>query len=249
MREAFRLTRKDSAPEAGRLPKLTFQDRSDSPSRNRIDRTAARAPSAPFQSRGEEMAIRDWGAEYWRVVGRFKNPYYLLGGLVVVVAIAVGLAFLLWPGSQSQVPVSAAEEPCETESGGHRVGYVRTILLCSMDSRRCNPDQTQVFRAQSAGNWSTQALLIDDIPDGYVIRGGDVIDPSMYRISNVGFGRIKITNYTNSNDYCTQHYWYYLSANHISPDPEDRIRIKVCVYYDKWQGKTETCPKPTANAP
>jgi hypothetical protein len=28
-----------------------------------------------------------------------------------------------------------------------------------MDSPKCNPDQTQVFRAQPAGNWSTQALL------------------------------------------------------------------------------------------
>jgi hypothetical protein len=72
--------------------------------------------------------------------------------------------------------------------------------------------------------------MIDDIPDGDVITGGDVVDPSAYRISSVGFGRLKITNYTNASDYCTQHYWYYMSANHTSSEPEDRIRIRVCVY-------------------
>lgn len=197
------------------------------------------------------MAVQDRKAGYWKVIERFRKPSYLLGGLVVVVAIAIGIVFLISRGAQNPVSVSASEEPCSMESGGPRVGYLRTILLCSMDSLKCKPDQTQVFRAQPAGTWSTQALMIPDIPDGYVITGGDVVDPSVYRITNAGFTRLRITNYTNSNDYCTQHYWYYLSANHVSSDPEDRLRIRVCVYYDKWAGSpvTQSCPRPTIEAP
>lgn len=120
---------------------------------------------------------------------QLRKPRYLLGGLAVAAAIAVVLLFLVWRGGQNQAPVSASEEPCSMESGGQRTGYLETILLCSMDSPKCNPDQTQAFRAQPAGAGSTQALLIPDIPDGYVITGGDV-DPSMYRITSSGFNRI-----------------------------------------------------------
>jgi hypothetical protein len=81
------------------------------------------------------------------VLEQLRKPRYLLGGLAVAAAIAVVLLFLVWRGGQNQAPVSASEEPCSMESGGQRTGYLETILLCSMDSPKCNPDQTQVFRA------------------------------------------------------------------------------------------------------
>jgi hypothetical protein len=197
------------------------------------------------------MAFQGWRAKASQILQQLRKPRYLLGSLVVAGAAAIALPFLVLRGAQDKVAASPEEEPCSMESGGQRVGYIRTILLCSMDSPKCNPDQSQVFRAQAVGGWSTQALMIPDIPDGYVISGGDVFDPSPYRIANVGFGKITITKYANSDDYCTQHYWYYMNANHISSDPEDRIRIKICVYYDKWQGAptTESCPPPTLDRP
>src|SRR5208283_2016657 len=135
------------------------------------------------------------------------------------------LFFLVLRGEQKEVVASAAEQPCATGSVGEsstRVGYSRTILLCSADSFRCKPDETQVVRTQQAGSWNTQALLIPDIPDGYVIIGGDLLNPSIYNIRNMGFDGIKVTNYTNANDYCTQHYWYYIHADHTDQEPEDR---------------------------
>ena len=193
-----------------------------------------------------------WQARNWQVTKYLRKPSYLIGTIVAVVLLAVGIFFVVLRGGQKQVIASAEEYSCTTESvgeGSTRVGYLRAILLCSADSVRCKPDQTRVIRTQQAGSWNTQAMMIPDIPDGYVITGGDLLNPSAYRIRNLGFDRIKVTNYTDASDYCTQHYWYYVHADHISPEPEDRARISICVYYGKWQGDppAEFCPHPTEN--
>ena len=196
-----------------------------------------------------------WNAKNWRGTKYLRNSRYVIGGIAAVALLEIGILILVVQrGLQKQVVASAVEEPCATKSigeGGGRVGYLRTILLCSADSLRCNPDQTRVVRTQQTGSWNTQALLIPDIPDGYVISGGDLLNPSVYNIRNMGFDGIKVTNYTNANDYCKQHYWYYIHADHTDQEPEDRARIKICVYYEKWRGKppAEPCPAPTTNPP
>lgn len=196
-----------------------------------------------------------WKAKNWLRTKYTRKSRYLIGAIGAVALLEIGiLFFVVQRGLQNQFIARAAEEPCATESIGEgraQVGYLKTILLCSADSLRCNPDQTRVVRTQQAGSWNTQALLIPDIPDGYVITGGDLLNPSVYSIRNMGFDRIKVTNYTNANDYCTQHYWYYMHADHTDSEPEDRARIKICVYYDKWRGDppAERCPAPTINPP
>jgi hypothetical protein len=71
------------------------------------------------------------------------------------------------------------------------------------------------------------------------------------RVASLGFNRISVTNYVSASDYCAQHYWRYLRANWISSDPSDKLRIKICMYYDKWQGAQppEKCSPPVVNPP
>jgi hypothetical protein len=173
---------------------------------------------------------------------------------VAVAAIALviaGTLFFFLRTDHPQPIAAATEEPCATGPNNEKVGYLRTILLCPADSPQCAPDQFRVFRAHHAGSWNAEAMLIPDIPDGYVITGGDMVDPSPYRITSMGFNSISVTNYANASDYCTRHYWYYLHANWISSEPSDRARITICVYYDKWPGAkpTDACPPPAANPP
>ena len=190
----------------------------------------------------------------WLTAMLMRHPRYAIGGAAAVTLLIIGMLFLFLGGRQPPVVASAMEEPCATQSGdeaGGRVGYLRTILLCAADSLRCKPDQTRVFRAEPTGSWNTEAMMIPDIPDGYVITGGDQLDPSAYRLRNLGFNSVKVTNYTNANDYCTQHYWYYMHADHISEESDDRARIKICVYYDKWRGSAPAapCPYPADSPP
>jgi hypothetical protein len=172
-------------------------------------------------------------------------------GIVVVALFTLG-AFFYFPRQEHSQPSSVvSEDPCSTGAGAERNGYLRTVLLCSADSPSCTPDQRRVFRAHHAGDWNAEAMLIPDIPDGDVITGGDMVDPSPYQVASMGFSGIRITNYTNSNDYCTQHNWYYLHANWVSTDASDKARITICVYFDKWAGPkpTDACAPPTAAPP
>ena len=201
--------------------------------------------------RDTAMSIQHWRFKDWRGFESLREPRYL----AVVVAAALLLAFGLWlvlaRQPQPQPTSASAEEPCATGPNGERVGFLRTVLLCPMDSPTCKPDQVGVFRAQRLGSWSGEAMLVPDIPDGYVITGGDLIDPSPYRVNNMGFSRIRVTDYINASDYCTKHYWYYLNANWISSELSDKARITICVYYDKWPGEkpAEACPAPSASPP
>lgn len=197
------------------------------------------------------MGVRLWRSNYGRGVEIARNPRNLGIAAAVVVLLAIGLWFAFLRQDHPQPTASVTEEPCRTGPAGERVGYLRTVLLCAMDSPSCKPDQAKVFRAQRAGSWSAEAMLIPDIPDGDVITGGDMVDPSPYRLTNMGFNKVSVTNYTNAGDYCTQHYWYYLHANWISDELSDRARIKICVYYDNWKGAEPpaTCPAPVANPP
>jgi hypothetical protein len=200
------------------------------------------------------MESQSWKAALSRRMETLRQPRYLIVAAVAVAAVAllaIGLSFVFLRQDLPQPVLSSTEEPCATGANGERVGYLRTILLCPMESPQCKPDQVQVFRAQRSGSWNAEAMLVPDIPDGYVITGGDMVDPSPYSITNMGFNNVSVTNYTNASDYCTQHYWYYLHANWVSSEPADRARIKVCVYYDKWRGAqpAQACQPPTANPP
>lgn len=197
------------------------------------------------------MDLQIWQSKFWRAMGTLREPRYLSVALVAVALLAIGLWFVFFGQTRVQPSLSATEEPCTNGPGGERVGFLRTVLLCPMDSPKCKPDQVQVFRAQRSGSWNAEAMLIPDIPDGYVITGGDLIDPSPYRLTNMGFNKIIVTDYTNGSDYCTKHYYYYLHANWISSEPSDRARINICVYYDKWQGARPTaeCPSPVPGPP
>jgi len=186
--------------------------------------------------------------EFQRLTALLGKRRHLVAILAFAVALLIGAG--TWRTfnrhNDDFVPVSVGEEPCMTDSGGLRNGYAKTIVLCTMESPKCKPDQSRVFRAQPPGGWNTEAMLVTDIPVGHVITGGDLLDPSIYNLRSLGFDGVRITNYADSNDYCTQHYWYYLHANWVSDDPSDRVTITACVYYSKWQGArpTEACSEP-----
>jgi hypothetical protein len=185
--------------------------------------------------------------EFRRAFALLRERRFLVLACIVVLLSAAGMWLAFFRQANDSVPVSVGEEPCSTGSGGLSSGYAKTIVLCTEESPKCKPDQTQVFRAQPPGDWNAEAMLVPDIPEGYVITGGDLIDPSVYNLRSLGFDHVAITNYANSSDYCTQHYWYYLRANWISSDPSDRVTITACIYYGKWRGAppTEACAQPT----
>jgi hypothetical protein len=185
--------------------------------------------------------------EFRRAFALLRERRLLVLACIVVLLSAAGMWLAFFRQANDSVPVSVGEEPCSTGSGGLSSGYAKTIVLCTEESPKCKPDQTQVFRAQPPGDWNAEAMLVPDIPEGYVITGGDLIDPSVYNLRSLGFDHVAITNYANSSDYCTQHYWYYLRANWISSDPSDRVTITACIYYGKWRGAppTEACAQPT----
>jgi hypothetical protein len=179
-----------------------------------------------------------------------QSPRRIAIGIAVFALLVVGAFYYFARHDYSPSPSAANnEEACTTGVNGERNGYLRTVLLCSADSQSCSPDQRSVFQAHHAGAWNAEAMLIPDIPDGDVITGGDMVDPSPYHVTSMGFSGINVTNYTNSSDYCTQHYWYYLHANWISSDPLDKARITICVYFDKWDGPkpAEACAPPTSS--
>ena len=193
-----------------------------------------------------------WRGIFGQGTEALKSPRGRIVAGAVIALLAVAASFALIPQDRLQQPTaSTTEETCSNGPEGDRVGYLRTVLLCPVGSPQCKPDQLRVFKARRSGSWNAEAMLIPDIPDGYVITGGDMMDPSPYRVTNMGFSGIKVTGYTNASDYCTQHYWYYLHANWISSEPTDRARISICVYYDKWSGAkpAEACPQPEANPP
>jgi hypothetical protein len=179
-----------------------------------------------------------------------QGARYLVLTLLVLVLSAAGMWLAFSRHNNSLPTVGASEESCSTDTGERRIGYARTILLCTMESPKCKPDQTRVFQAGPPGAWNTEAMLIPNIPEGYVITGGDLVDPSIYRIRNMGFESVRISRYNNSSDYCTQHYWYYFHAMWTSSDPTDQVSVKACIYYGKWQGAqpTDACPEPTSGS-
>jgi hypothetical protein len=187
--------------------------------------------------------------EFRRAVVLLRGPRYLILALIVLFLSLAGTWLAFFRNDNSLPTVSASEESCSTDAGERRTGYTRTILLCTTESPKCKPDQTRVFQARPPGAWNTEAMLIPDIPEGYVITGGDLVDPSIYRIRNLGFEGVSISNYNNSTDYCTQHYWYYFRAMWTSSDPTDQVRVRACIYYGKWQGAqpSDACPQPTGN--
>ena len=183
--------------------------------------------------------------DFQRAAAWLRERRYPILAFVIVLLSAAGIWRALFHQDNNVVTASVGEEPCSTDNG---TGYTKAIVLCTMESPKCKPDQAGVFRAQPPGDWNAEAMLIRDIPEGYVITGGDLIDPSVYNLRSMGFDHVGITSYTNSSDYCTQHYWYYLHANWISSDPTDRVTIAACIYYNKWQGArpTEPCAPPIA---
>jgi len=187
--------------------------------------------------------------EFQRAFALLRERRYLILACIVVLLSAAGMWWAFFRQANDSVTASVGEEECSTGAGGLSTGYAKTIVLCTTESPKCKPDQTSVFRAQPPGDWNNEAMLVSDIPEGYVITGGDLIDPSVYNIRSRGFDHVAITNYANSSDYCTQHYWYYLRANWISSDPSDRVTITACIYYGKWQGTqpAEACAQPTSS--
>jgi hypothetical protein len=188
--------------------------------------------------------------EFRSAVALPRGARYLILALIVVLLAAAGMWLAFSRHDNSLPTMSASEESCSTDTGERAAGYTKTILLCTVDSPKCKPDQTRVFQARPPGAWNAEAMLIPDIPEGYVITGGDLLDPSVYTLRNRGFDGVNITNYNNSSDYCTQHYWYYFHAKWVSSDPSDRVSVRACIYYGKWQGAqpTETCPEPTSSS-
>ena len=187
--------------------------------------------------------------EFGRAVALPRRTRYFILGFIVLLLSAAGIWLAFTPHDNSLPTVNAGEESCSTDvGGGQRTGYAKTILLCTMESPKCKPDQTRVFQARPPGAWNTEAMLIQDIPEGYVITGGDLVDPSIYRIRNMGFESVSISNYSNSSDYCMQHYWYYFRAMWTSSDPTDQVSVRACIYYGKWQGAqpTDACPQPNS---
>jgi hypothetical protein len=232
-------------------PGASRAERVDCHAPGRFRRTNLDAARQRRDAKDKAMSLQDRRFKDWRGRKSLREPRYLAAAAAAVGLAALGMWFSLSRQPPPQPTLASTEEPCATGPNNERVGFLRAVLLCSMDSATCKPDQVRVFRAQRSGSWSGEAMLIPDIPDGYVITGGDLIDPSPYRVTNEGFTRISVSDYTNASDYCTKHYWYYLHANWISSEPSDKARIKICVYYDKWPGAkpAEACPFPAASPP
>ena len=118
--------------------------------------------------------------EFQRALAWLRDRRYLVLACIVVLLGAAGTWVAFFRQANNSVTPSVGEEECSTGAGGLSTGYTKTIVLCTTESPKCKPDQTQVFRAQPPGGWNTEAMLVPDIPEGYVITGGDLIDPSVY---------------------------------------------------------------------
>lgn len=143
---------------------------------------------------------------------------------------------------------SRAHEPCLASPGVGERSYLIEILLCAADSPRCKPDGMRVCRAGRAENPEVEAPSIPDIPDGYVITGGELFS-AIYDMATRGFGNVNVTAHGGSGAYCDQHSWYDMRADWTRDDASDKMTVDVCVHYDKWSGTLpiKPCLPPVSN--
>lgn len=146
------------------------------------------------------------------------------GQVVLVVS-----ALLSWESTGS----GRAGEPCPASQGVDQRGYLVEVHLCAADSRRCSPHGRPTYKAELATHRQAAALTINDIPDGYVISGGELFTSS-YDLATRGFNNVHIARHGDPGDYCGQHFFFDMGADWSGNDAEDSMNIEICVCYEKW---------------
>ena len=111
--------------------------------------------------------------------------------------------------------------------------------------RNANMSRARRAHGESGGGGTKS---IPDIPDGYVITGGELFS-SVYDMATRGFGNVNVTAHGGSGAYCNQHSWYDMRADWTRDDASDRMTIDICVHYVKWSGTlpTKPCLPPVSN--
>jgi len=130
-------------------------------------------------------------------------------------------------------PVGA--EPCPPGPGVDQAGDLVEILLCAGNSPRCKPDGGRVYHAARGAAQTAQVLTDPNIPDGYVISGGDLFS-STYDMATRGFHNLSISSHAGDGDYCSQHDLYELRVDYTGDDPSGRMKVEICLRYRAWPG-------------
>jgi hypothetical protein len=134
-----------------------------------------------------------------------------------------------------------ASEPCPATAGVDQPGYLVDILLCTVHAPRCRPHGMQVYKAGRGASPEVQPLPLANIPDGYVITGGELFS-STYEMATLGFRDVSITSHSDAADYCSRHSLYDMRAEWAGSDMSDHMTIQICVRYTKWTGILPTKP-------
>jgi hypothetical protein len=142
------------------------------------------------------------------------------------------LAALLFLASGAR---GAPGEACQGASSDGLPGYLVEIRLCSADSPRCKPGAHSTYRARRAALREMQTFSIPEIPDGYVISGGELFS-SVYDLATRGFANVSLADHGDPGDYCSRHSFFEMGADWTGDDATDAIDVDVCVRYAKWSG-------------
>ena len=113
------------------------------------------------------------------------------------------------------------------------------MRLCTAASAWCKPSEGPVYKARPIAKREAATLSIPDIPDGYVITGGELLG-SAYDLTNRGFSHVRVTSHGDVADYCARHFFYDISADWTGNDPDDHMNIEICIRYEKWSGAMPT---------
>jgi len=138
-----------------------------------------------------------------------------------------------------------ANEMCPGSHDTDQQGYLIEIRLCAADSPRCKPRGGPMYKARRAASRELETLSIPDVPDGYVIAGGELYS-SVYEMATRGFANVHFASHGDSADYCSQHHLIDMAADWTGDDTSDNFGIDACVRFKKWSGATPTkpCPPP-----
>jgi hypothetical protein len=155
--------------------------------------------------------------------------------------ILIAASLLFWPASTQ----SRAAEMCPASPDGDQQGYLIEIGLCTADSPRCRSRGAPLYKARRPENAETETLSIPDIPDGYVITGGELYS-SVYELATRGFKNVRFAGHGDASDYCSRHRLLEMRAEWTGDDASDNFKIDACVRFAKWAGATpaEPCPPP-----
>ncbi|MGD0722114.1 MAG: hypothetical protein ABR970_13840 [Roseiarcus sp.] len=156
------------------------------------------------------------------------------------------LAALLFLASAAR---GASGEACRAAPSGGLPGYLVEIRLCNADSPRCKAGASPIYRARRPALREMETFSIPEIPDGYVIDGGELFS-SVYDLATRGFANVSFAGHGDPADYCSRHSSFEMGADWTGDDATDAIDVEVCVRYAKWPGLPPATPcRADAGAP